>query len=213
VSDARSAILAQVRLALSAGRDDATASAAVEAWTTRPPRHTRPALREAPADGFAARFRAHGGAVASLERLEDLPAAAAAYLQANALPPRFLVGEGLASLPWPAGLELCTGAARREDLTAVSEAWLGIAETGAVVFGSGPRSPTTHNFVPAHQLVLLRRAAIVSHLEDAWAELRRLPGGLPRAVNLVTGPSRTGDIEQTVQLGAHGPGRILVFLL
>jgi L-lactate dehydrogenase complex protein LldG len=50
-------------------------------------------------------------------------------------------------------------------------------------------------------------------MEDAWALLKREHGALPRAVNFVSGPSRTADIEQTVTLGAHGPYRVLIILL
>ncbi|MCZ7654147.1 MAG: LUD domain-containing protein [Rhodocyclaceae bacterium] len=45
-------------------------------------------------------------------------------------------------------------------------------------------------------------------MEDAWALLREEKGSLPRAVNFVSGPSRTADIEQTVTMGAHGPYRV-----
>ncbi len=210
---ARAEIFLRIRAALGAGRSDAAAASTVDDWMARPPRHPRPALREPLVDRFTDRVRAHQGQVASLERLEELPAAALAYVESRGLPPRILTGEALSGLAWPPSLEVRSGAAGRDDLLAVSEALCGIAETGAVVFASGPRAPSTHNFVPAHQLVLLRRTSIVAHLEDAWAELRKLPGGLPRTVNLVTGPSRTGDIEQTIELGAHGPGQVLVLLL
>jgi L-lactate dehydrogenase complex protein LldG len=49
--------------------------------------------------------------------------------------------------------------------------------------------------------------------EDGLRLLRQERGELPRSINLVTGPSRSGDIEQTIQLGAHGPKRLLVLLV
>jgi L-lactate dehydrogenase complex protein LldG len=50
-------------------------------------------------------------------------------------------------------------------------------------------------------------------MEDAWALLRAERGRPPRAVNFVSGPSRTADIEQTVTMGAHGPYRVHIILV
>jgi L-lactate dehydrogenase complex protein LldG len=56
---------------------------------------------------------------------------------------------------------------------------------------------------------------VTGSYEDAWDRLRRHVGDgvMPRTVNLITGPSRTGDIEQTIELGAHGPRRLHIILL
>jgi L-lactate utilization protein LutC len=54
---------------------------------------------------------------------------------------------------------------------------------------------------------------IVPRIKDAWDLLRGERGELPRAINIVSGPSRTADVEQTIQLGAHGPRRLHVLLL
>ena len=50
-------------------------------------------------------------------------------------------------------------------------------------------------------------------MEDAFALVRAEHPGMPRAVHLVSGPSRTGDIEQTIVLGAHGPFRVHVVVV
>ena len=78
---------------------------------------------------------------------------------------------------------------------------------------AGPGSPTTHNFVPDDHVVVLEAASIVTHFEDGWAKLRERPEGMPRATNIISGPSRTADVEQTIQLGAHGPRRVHVILV
>jgi L-lactate dehydrogenase complex protein LldG len=57
-------------------------------------------------------------------------------------------------------------------------------------------------------------------MEDAWAKLRQAhPGAtlsgesMPRTVNFITGPSRTGDIEQKILMGAHGPRRLHIVIV
>jgi L-lactate dehydrogenase complex protein LldG len=60
---------------------------------------------------------------------------------------------------------------------------------------------------------VLHKNRIVPYMEDAWALLRKEKGDLPRAVNFVSGPSRTADIEQTIVLGAHGPYRVHIVLV
>ena len=77
---------------------------------------------------------------------------------------------------------------------------------------SGPAHPTTLNFLPDTHVVVLRASQIVGSYEDAWDRLR---GGeaMPRTVNFITGPSRTGDIEQTIFLGAHGPRRMHIVMV
>src|SRR3546814_17374947 len=89
-------------------------------------------------------------------------------------------------------------------------AFAGIAETGTVMMASGPDAPITLNFLPENHVVVLRASQVAGTYEEAWQRLReaRGRGVMPRAVNLITGPSRTGDIEQTILLGAHGPRRL-----
>ncbi len=80
---------------------------------------------------------------------------------------------------------------------------------------SGPQSPTTLNFLPETHIAVLRASRMVGPYEDAWERVRALygRGGLPRTVNFITGPSRSADIEQTIQLGAHGPRRLHIVLI
>jgi L-lactate dehydrogenase complex protein LldG len=78
---------------------------------------------------------------------------------------------------------------------------------------SGPETPSTLNFLPETHVVVVRASQIVGGYEDAWARLRAAMKAMPRTVNFITGPSRSGDIEQTLQLGAHGPRRLHVVLV
>jgi len=98
------------------------------------------------------------------------------------------------------------------DATVLTEAFAGVAETGSLVLLSSMNSPTSLNFLSDNYLCVLRRDHIVRHIEDVWDRIRQQVGTLPRAINFITGPSRTADVEQTIQLGAHGPRRLHVIL-
>lgn len=114
---------------------------------------------------------------------------------------------------WPSEWQISQDIATASAWTAaVTVAHTGIAETGTLVLPSGPSRPTTLNFLPDLHIVILAVADIVDYMEQAWERLRD-EGALPRTVNMLTGPSRTADVEQTLQLGAHGPRRLQVILL
>ncbi|MBV8398314.1 MAG: LUD domain-containing protein, partial [Acetobacteraceae bacterium] len=90
-------------------------------------------------------------------------------------------------------------------------------ETGTVMLPSSPERPTTLNLLAETEIVLLRTSRIVGAYEEAWDLLRAERGGgdgfMPRNVMLVTGPSRSADIEQALELGAHGLRRLHVVLI
>jgi L-lactate dehydrogenase complex protein LldG len=77
---------------------------------------------------------------------------------------------------------------------------------------SGPQTPTTLNFLPDTHIVVVRADQVVATYEDGWDRLR-VDRPLPRVVNFITGPSRTGDIEQRIVLGAHGPRRLHIVVI
>ena len=88
-----------------------------------------------------------------------------------------------------------------------------IADTGTLVLASGPDTPGTASLLPETHVAVVRAARIVAHMEDAFALARETFGQLPRAINFVSGPSRTADIDQTIVLGAHGPSRVHIILI
>jgi L-lactate dehydrogenase complex protein LldG len=67
--------------------------------------------------------------------------------------------------------------------------------------------------LPETHIAIVRVDQILPAMEDAFGRVRAECGALPRAINLVSGPSRTGDIEQTIVLGAHGPRRMHIVLV
>ena len=92
-------------------------------------------------------------------------------------------------------------------------AFSAIAETGTLMMVSGGQTPATASLLPETHVAIVPAARIVPHMEDAWDLARRELGQLPRAVNFISGPSRTADIEQQMVLGAHGPYRVHIIIL
>lgn len=147
----------------------------------------------------------------------EVPARVAGYLAGHSVAGIIKAAPGLKTIPWreQSGLDVAFGAAEPADAVGVSGAFAGIAETGTLMLNSGPGHPSTLNSLPETHVVVLRRDQLVGGYDDAWQRLRESQGGeaLPRTVLLVTGPSRSGDIEQTLQLGAHGPKRLHIVLV
>lgn len=153
---------------------------------------------------------------ATVDRLparSAVPGAVARFLAAEGVSGSVRVAPDLGGLPWSdSGLAVAFGPADAADPVSVTPCFAGVAETGTLVLLSGPASPTSLNFLPDTHIAVLSAADVVGVYEDVWDRLRRR-GALPRTVNLITGPSRTGDIEQTIQLGAHGPRRLHILLI
>lgn len=124
-------------------------------------------------------------------------------------------GEILGALA-QAGLELIGGATAREAEPAeagVSRAYFAIAETGSIaVVGNEPQPRLATMLVPLH-LVLVDESLILPSLDEAGAEIEALMSSGTRYVSLVTGPSRTADVEKTLAVGVHGPREVVVVLV
>ena len=148
-----------------------------------------------------------------------MPAAVARYLKSNNLPAelRLAPAADLTAMPWDSEplLTVRSGRAEPDDQVSVTGAFAGIAETGTLMLLSGTAGPTTLNFLPDNHIVVLKASDVVGPYEAAWNRLRARDGksAMPRTVNFITGPSRTADIEQTIQLGAHGPRRLHILVI
>jgi L-lactate dehydrogenase complex protein LldG len=91
----------------------------------------------------------------------------------------------------------------------VSRALYGLADTGSVVLAASPDEPRARSLLPAAHVSLLDESRILPGL----AELFEAVGdNLPSALAIVTGPSRSADIEQHLVVGVHGPGEVHVVL-
>ncbi len=88
-----------------------------------------------------------------------------------------------------------------------------VAETGTLVFASKADEPASTHLLPETHIAIVREDQVVHTMEDAFEMLRKEGRIMPRALNFVSGPSRTADIEQTIVLGAHGPYRVHLILV
>ena len=109
-----------------------------------------------------------------------------------------------------AGFTVHRGAAPQIEGAGVSEALYGLADTGSVVLAASPEEPRARSLLPAVHISLLRESRILPGLDELFAAVG---GELPSALAIVTGPSRSADIEQRLTVGVHGPGEVHVVLL
>lgn len=89
-----------------------------------------------------------------------------------------------------------------------------VARLGSIMVSSGQASGRRMNVFPEIHLVYARVSQLVPDLKDALKAIKEKYGtDLPSMINLITGPSRTADIEKTLVMGAHGPKELYVFLV
>ena len=222
MSDARADILSNIRRSLGVTGSEGIRRGTVEDRLERAPKGVIPARGQLDAQGRVDLFQVQAeGALATVARVDavaDIPAEVARYLRDHNLPATMRMGADarLTSLPWrQTALEMSVGASEGGDLNGLSHAFGGLAETGTLALVSGADNPSTLNFLPDNHIVVLSERDVVGDIEGIWQRLRMAhgKGTMPRTVNFITGPSRSGDIEQTLLLGAHGPRRLHVVLV
>jgi len=226
MSGARENILGGIRRSL--GRDTVSPErrAELEARLAAPKTNLIPERAKMPHAGQIELFQRMAEkldcTVQRVSLLDEIPGAVAEYLAARNLPTtiRMSPDPALEAINWSARpmLTIERGRAEPQDMVGLTPAFAGVAETGTLIFASGPTRPATINFMPDTHIVVLRSSQVVGDYETAFRRLRELHGAddgrfMPRTVNMVTGPSRTGDIEQTLILGAHGPRRLHIVLV
>ncbi len=146
--------------------------------------------------------------------LADVPVAAARYLESLGVTKNAVAWKTLEALPWQtAGLGVAFRPPVNEDLVGITGCFCAVAETGTLMLLSGPETFASAALLPETHIAIVPKARIVAGIEDAFALAKSERGELPRATNFISGPSRTGDIEQTIVLGAHGPYRVHVILV
>lgn len=218
---ARDAIFANIRRSLGVTGREAPRRFEVETRLAASPPGVVPKRGQGDVAERVATFRSEAeraqATVTEVASLADVPAEAARYLRDNNCPATLRMGADprLAAMPWgETALEVAHGPSDGRDLNALAFAFAGVAETGTLALVSGPDNPTTLNFLPDNEIVVVSRDEIEADYEGVFAKLRRVygKGQAPRTLNFITGPSRSADIEQTLLLGAHGPRRLHIVI-
>jgi L-lactate utilization protein LutC len=205
------------RLERAAGRPAAERRAAVEARLAGHPAGPVPAQAQSHGPGrlvqFMAKAEAAAATVSRVSGIAELPKSLAHELRKRNLPAQVRLGSEplFAGLDWGA-LEVSHGVGRIVEPVTLSRAAFGLAETGTLALASGPENPVTLTFLGETHFVVLSEADICGGFEDFW-QVWRAAGRDPRTINMVTGPSRSADIGQVLQLGAHGPVALHVFVV
>ena len=218
----RAEILANIRASLRRGALLEDANRALEKRIARAPALVS-GRATANAPELLARFsemaKRSGATVVMVEDARELGREIARFLGQESLPRTVRMAPDPAldyiALVKQTGFSIARGGAEPSDRIGLTGALAGIAETGTLMLATGPMQPMTLALLVEAHIVVLPRAAIVGGYEEAM-ERFRAGGGvhvLPRAVTFVTGPSRSADIEQKIQYGAHGPRRLHIIVL
>jgi L-lactate dehydrogenase complex protein LldG len=212
---ARENILARIRERQGkSARPDAAEREALASHIRSHPNSPRPQMAWDPVARFKEQALRLASTVDEVSALDGVPAAAARYLKQHGLPLLAVCWPQFADLPWRgAGMEVESRTARDTDLVGITGAFCAIAETGTLMTLSGPHTPAAVSLLPETHIAIVSASRIVRGMEEAWQLARAELDELPRAVNFISGPSRTADIEQTVTVGAHGPYRVHVILV
>jgi L-lactate dehydrogenase complex protein LldG len=178
-------------------------------------RHVMPTVDGSLLDRLQEKIELAAGSVHRVESVDDISSAVVDYLVANGLPMRILATSDalVGNVRWSNELAVEQRRALADDEVSVTATYGAIAETGTLALLSDPTTPTTLNFLPETHVAILRSSRIVAHIEDIFAMLRSEYDTPPRTVNFISGPSRTGDVELQIELGAHGPKRLHVIII
>lgn len=214
-SSARQAIFSRIRKAQNRPEEPTTEEReAVREYIERHSQGPRPSI----GSDLVARFKEQAlrmsDTVDEVGSLADVPAAVARYLDDIGVPKAAIAWKTLSDMQWgEAGLQVEFRPPRNEDLVGITGAFCAVAETGSLMLLSGPETYSSASLLPETHIAIVSASRIVGAMEDAFALARIEHGDMPRAINFISGPSRTGDIEQTIVLGAHGPYRVHVILV
>lgn len=218
---ARGQILGTIRHSLGVKGNEAPRARVVANRIAEHPAGVVPALGRVEGEARLALFRekvlASAASFARVGSIHEVAGEIARHLRQSNLPATLRRGSDkrFAAIDFHGtAIDVSEGASDGHDLNGLVFAFAGVAETGTLALLSGPANPTTLNFLPDNAIALVAAGDVVGDLESLWAKLRAAhPEGPSRVVNLVTGPSRSADIEQTLLLGAHGPRSLHVIVI
>ena len=230
MTNAREQMLGRIRANLGTDKR-AKSEQAVADWISKP--GAKPEINPVPARGqvtgedlvtlFRDMVLTAAATIDEVKSPDDVPAAVSAWLADHNLPAEAVMSPDprLDDIPWDENslLTLRRDRAGITDAVGITSVHSAVAETGTLMLTSGAETPTTLNFMPDNHVAIVRKSEIVGTYEEGWAKLReRQPregdgNFMPRTVNLVTGPSRSGDIDKTLFMGAHGPRRLHIVVV
>ena len=196
-------------------RDDILSSIRARrlAEAPKPTPYLRPVAEGDPVKQFVDRARAVATELRVLDSMADVPGAVADILRAKNMAARVHLPPDaeLGALALAPALTVENTAPGPDDC-ALAIVPFAIAETGTLAYPARADSPASWHFRAGLEIAVVRVANILPQMEDVLARIRA-NGALPHTINFVTGPSRTGDIEQTLELGAHGPKALAVLIV
>jgi L-lactate dehydrogenase complex protein LldG len=215
-TDSRDKILSSIRQKLALKNPERSRDA-ILSRLKKHIRNTIPKRTKLPDDALATLFSSqaeNAGAVITITTADRLEQSLQHYCQERSIKKiKIATTPLLQRMDWgDQDIELHTGAADIDDTVSITECFSAVAETGTLILFSSKESPTTLNYLTEIHIVILHQKNIDASYEDAWDKVRQLPQ-LPRCINMITGPSRTGDIEQKTLVGAHGPRELQIFLM
>jgi L-lactate dehydrogenase complex protein LldG len=209
-SSSRDRILARLA-AVRRGNDD---RAAIDSYIAACARGPIPPMGTDLIDIFCKEASALANDIERVASLAQVPGVVARYLDSKSVERRAVCWPAFMSLAWKdQGIAIESRIARGDDVVGITGAFAAIAETGTLMMLSGAQTPASVSLVPETHVAIVSTDRFVATMEDGWSRMRSENGGAPRAVNFISGPSRTGDVEQTSTLGAHGPRRVLIVLV
>lgn len=214
-SAARQAIFSRIRNAQQRSSEvSRNELEAVQDYLRHHPHGPQPHIGADTVKHFAQQALRMSDTVAEVASMADVPAAVAVYLDDLGIAKQAIAWKTLDALAWTqAGIEVAYRPPVNADLVGITGAFCAVAETGSLLLLSGPDTYASASLLPETHIAVLPASRIVAYMEDAFALARAERGELPRATNFISGPSRTGDIEQTIVLGAHGPYRVHVIVV
>lgn len=210
----RTEIIARVRRA-SQGNPEEEISASLQRIGKAPGEAIDP---DCLAELFLANVLKNGGGAGCAQNKSDAAKAVAQHLYQHHRTRKLVAGNDarLAAMPWRDGGVLPRfGAAIDSDLASVSYARIGVAQSGSIITWTGKANPASNNLLIENHIVLLDLEDLVADMDTAWQHINASQNSQRRhrAINVISAPSSTADIDMQLVMGAHGPRSWHVILI
>ena len=171
-------------------------------------------MNEPPDINFAREFTLAGGKFIFCESPEDMVKKVRLVFDDLFWEQAWCKDEALTGLLRHAGIKVKTGDDDMESMkVAVTSCEYLIARFGSIMVSSRQKSGRRMHAYPEIHVVIAFTSQVVNDIKDAIEKMRiKYSGRLPSMISVVTGPSRTADIEKTLVMGAHGPKEVYLFM-